>query len=75
MRKNQVVLNDVVQHFVDTRTKPFKTMAGFMYEGSIFYSDIYSYLKNVSKLKGIALRVSYSYVCDKLVEKHFLIHS
>jgi len=74
--KNIPSVDEIVQHFVETRTKPFKTLSGLMYEGDVFYSDIYTYLKNVVKIKNTyVLRAVYKDVCDKLRDKHFFIHS
>jgi len=72
----KISVDEIVNHFVEIRTKPFRTLAGFMYNGDIFYSDIYHYLKNVMKIKNTyVLHTVHRDVCDKLRDKHFFIHS
>jgi len=73
--KNIPSVDEIVQHFVKTRTMPYKTLAGLMYEGDIFYDDIQFYLKNVLKIKTLARERIFKEVCEKLRSRRFWIHS
>jgi hypothetical protein len=75
VKKKMPSTDEIIQHFVDSRSNPVYKGGTKIFEGDIFYSDISYYIHNVLKAKGPWATNMFMDVCNGLRARKFWVHS